>query len=69
VFVCIQENKVSSDRNGESFQWNTRGRLLAAWHGRRNLGQRLLEIAVNGLDDFSQARDAVKTTVRAIVTE
>src|ERR1700730_15253879 len=69
VFVCIQENKVNSDRNGESFEWNTRGRLLAAWHGRRNLGQRLLEIAVNGLDDFSQARDAVKTTVRAIVTD
>ncbi len=69
VFVCIQENKVSSDRNGESFEWNTHGRLLAAWHGRRNLGQRLLEIAVSGLDDFSQARNALKTTVCEIVAD
>jgi hypothetical protein len=47
--------------------WNTRGRLLAAWHGQRNLGQRLLELAVKGFDDFFQARNALKKTVETTV--
>jgi hypothetical protein len=40
---------------------------LAAWHGRRNLGQRLLELAVRGCDDFSQARGALKKTLETTV--
>lgn len=44
-----------------------RGRVLAAWQGKRNLSQRLLEIAMTGFDDFSQAREAAAKTVREIV--
>ncbi|MEY2438877.1 MAG: hypothetical protein QOI34_262, partial [Verrucomicrobiota bacterium] len=48
VFVCIQEDKSMPGQNASANEWNTRGRLLAAWNGQRNLGQRMLEIAVLG---------------------
>ena len=67
VFVCIQEDKRVASGSTESEEWNLRGRLRAAFHGKRNLGQRLLEIAVLGLDDFAQATEAVSKTVSAIV--
>jgi exosortase len=67
VFVCIQEDKRVASSSADSEEWNLRGRLRAAFHGKRNLGQRLLEIAVSGLDDFAQAADAVSKTVPAIV--
>jgi hypothetical protein len=47
--------------------WNTRGRVLAAWHGQRNHGQRLLEMAVIGVRDFDGAREALEATVREVV--
>jgi exosortase len=67
VFVSIQDDKASFNQNMAAANWNTRGRLLAAWQGRRNLGQRLLELAVKGFDDFSQAHDALRKTVETIV--
>lgn len=67
VFVCIQEDKRVASGSTGSEEWNLRGRLRAAFHGKRNLGQRLLEIAVSGLDDFAQATEAVSKTVSAIV--
>jgi exosortase len=67
VFVCIQEDKRVASGSTASEEWNLRGRLRAAFHGKRNLGQRLLEIAVSGLDDFAQAKEAVAKTVNAIV--
>jgi exosortase/archaeosortase family protein len=67
VFVCIQEDKRVPSASTASEEWNLRGRLRAALHGKRNLGQRLLEIAVSGLDDFGQAAEAVAKTVSAIV--
>jgi hypothetical protein len=67
VFVCIQEDKrVASDAT-PSEEWNFRGRVQAALHGKRNLGQRLLELAVSGLDDFTQATEALSKTVSGIV--
>jgi exosortase len=67
VFVCIQEDKLAAPGSGPSEEWSMRGRLLAAIHGKRNLGQRLLEIAVIGLNDFTQAKEAVEKTVSEIV--
>ena len=66
VFVCVQEDARSTVGPAET-EWNLRGRLLAAWQGKRNLGQRLLEIAVLGVDDFSQAREALAKTAKEIV--
>lgn len=67
VFVCIQEDKRVATSSTDPEEWNLRGRLRAAFQGKRNLGQRLLEIAVSGLDDFAQAADAVSKTVGEIV--
>jgi len=68
VFVCIQDDKVpAAFSEVNATNWNLRGRLLAAWHGQRNLGQRLLEIAVIGLPDFSQAKEAAAKIVTEIV--
>jgi exosortase len=67
VFVCIQEDKRVASGVTDSEEWNLRGRLRAASHGKRNLGQRLLEIAILGVDDFAQAAEAVSKTVEEIV--
>ena len=67
VFVCIQEDKQTPSGESESGEWNLPGRLRAAWLGKRNLGQRLLEIAVLGYDDFGEAREALSKTAAAIV--
>jgi hypothetical protein len=68
VFVSIQDDKraISTAKTGPE-QWNTRGRVLGAWRGQRNLGQRLLEIAVTGFDDPGRAREAAAQTVNEIV--
>ena len=67
VFVCIQEDKRVASGSTNFEEWNLRGRLRAAFHGKRNLGQRLLEIAILGVDDFAQAADAVSKAVVEIV--
>jgi hypothetical protein len=69
VFVAIQEDKTPSDKRVNSLEWNTKGRLRAAWNGQRNLGQRLLEIAIIGFDDYFRAREAVVNAAREIVRE
>ena len=50
VFVCIQEDKRLLTSPADAAEWNLRGRLRAALDGKRNLGQRLLELAVLGLE-------------------
>jgi exosortase len=67
VFVCIQDDKWIGTEGSDAGEWNLPGRLRAAWEGKRNLGQRLLEIAVLGYDDFAQAREALAKTAAAIV--
>jgi exosortase len=67
VFVCIQEDKRVASGPSDTGEWNLGGRLKAAFDGKRNLGQRLLEIAVLGLDNFDQAREALSRTVPQIL--
>jgi exosortase len=67
VFVCVQEDKRIASGLSDSGEWNLPGRLRAAWQGKRNLGQRLLEIAILGFDDFRQASEAFSLTVREIL--
>lgn len=67
VFVCIQDDKWTGTEESDSGEWSLPGRVRAAWQGKRNLGQRLLEVAVLGYDDFTQAREALAKTTAAIV--
>jgi len=70
VYVCIQEDKLSSLTNPtQPAEWSARGRILAAMNGRRNLGQRLLELAVIGFNDFDQANAALIETARRVVVQ
>ncbi len=62
VFVCIQEDKRVAKPSPDATEWNLRGRLRTTWEGKRNLGQRLLEIAVSGFDNFGQASEALEKT-------
>jgi len=67
VFVCIQEDRRVASGPADTGEWNLPGRLRAAFEGKRNLGQRLLEIAVLGLDDFAQASDALSRIAEEIL--
>ncbi len=67
VFVCIQEDKRVASGLADTAEWNLRGRLRAALDGKRNLGQRLLEVAILGLDDFSQASEALSKAAEEIL--
>ncbi|HWM25009.1 MAG TPA: exosortase/archaeosortase family protein [Chthoniobacterales bacterium] len=70
VFLSIQDDKgAASTPEGGAGEWNTRGRLRAAWRGQRNPGQRLLEIAVIGFEDYPRATEAAARTVNEIVRE
>lgn len=66
VFVAIQEDKAGVE-NAPPLELSARGRLRAAFNGQRNLGQRLLEIAVIGFDDFPQAREALMRAVPGLI--
>jgi hypothetical protein len=66
VFVCIQEDRFAVDNDAQT-EWNARGRLLAAWTGRRNLGQHLLELALLGANDVAEAERVASNIVSAIV--
>ena len=74
VFVCIQEDKKAArgDDPG-ALEWSTRGRLRAALAGERNLGQRLLELAVVGFPNAEDASrgllEAARQIVRPAVTD
>ncbi|MDQ6809278.1 MAG: exosortase/archaeosortase family protein [Verrucomicrobiota bacterium] len=67
VFVCIQADKSGGGEDVARAELNLRGRLRAVWRGERNLGQRLLELAVSGVPDYPSARAAAVRTVAEIV--
>ena len=67
VFVCIQEDKRVASAPADAGEWNLGGRLRAAFAGKRNLGQRLLEVAVLGLEDFAQASEALSKAAEEIL--
>lgn len=67
VFVVTEEDKHAAEDVDRAIDWTTQGRIRAAWHGERNLGQRLLELAVIGPRDFAQARAALAETARQVV--
>lgn len=67
IFVAVQEDKFFAGETGSAQDWNARGGLRAVLRGQRNLGQRLLELAVAGAADFPRARAAADKTVRLIV--
>ena len=74
VYVCIQEDKHSPGAADPAVaEWSMRGRLRAVLAGERNLGQRLLELAVVGLPTAERASvelvEAAREIVKPVVTD
>ncbi len=68
VFVCIEEDKhASNSDDAPATTWSARGRIAAALHGQRNLGQRMLELAVLGARDASEARASLSATAHEVI--
>ena len=67
VFYCLREDQARGDAfTTESLTYASR--WGAVWAGRRNLGQRSLEVAIWGLADATTAEAALQKHLAAIIT-
>ena len=68
VFRCLWEDRpvtgIARDRN---FDMSISGRLTSAWYGRRNLGQRLLQIAIVGAGSEQEARAGLRQRLSELI--
>ena len=68
VYRCLWEDfPVTGVTRNRNFDMSIRGRLLAAWYGRRNLGQRLLQVAITGMSSEQQARDHLQRRLTDLI--
>jgi len=69
VFYCFWDGRSSyvDDAAAASEDWTARGRLHAAWQGKRELGTRLLELVVWGQDNDAEARDSLERELEKII--
>ena len=68
VFHCLWEENAPGAYVTSATDGMLRLRLQAVLHGRRNLGQRSMELAVAGASDFSTARDLVQQRLQNLIT-
>lgn len=70
VYRCLWEDfpipELTRNRN---FDMSVRGRLLAAWYGRRNLGQRMLQVAMMGMANEEEARTELKSKLANLIVQ
>ena len=69
VFHCVWEDRPAADDADETPEraLGAAGRLRAAWAGRRNLGQRVLEVSLLGPTDAETAWERVRSELPALV--
>jgi len=69
VFYCYWDGRSSyeDDTVAASEDWTVRGRLRAAWQGKRELGTRMLELVVWGQNSDADARAALERELGKIV--
>jgi exosortase len=61
VYRCLWEDRTAAGvASQRRFDMSIRGRVLSSWYGRRNLGQRLLQIAVSGARTEAEAREEIR---------
>lgn len=68
VFHCLWEENAPGTYVTAANAGLLRLRFEAVLQGRRNLGQRSMELAVTGVSDFPTARDFVQQRLRALIT-
>lgn len=66
VFYCFWEERAkdSYQRHVEPGRWD---RLRSAWEGKRNLGQRSIEVMIGGIDDPAAARALVQEELSKLI--
>ena len=68
VFRCLWEDYPTSEiARNRNFDMSIMGRLKTAWHGRRNLGQRLLQIAIAGASSEQDAREQMQRRLSELI--
>lgn len=69
VFYCYSDGRSSyeSAAAAEQEDWTARGRLRAAWQGRRDVGAQMLEVVVWGYEDDHDAEQALQRQLEHII--
>ena len=68
VFRCLWEDyPMAGVARNRNFDMSIFGRLKTAWYGRRNLGQRLLQIAVTGVQSEQDAREQMQRRLSELI--
>jgi hypothetical protein len=69
VFYCYSDGRSSYEnaKAAEQEDWSARGRVRAAWQGRRDVGAQMLEVVVWGYEDDREAEEALKRQLAEII--
>jgi Protein of unknown function (DUF3485) len=69
VFYCYWDSRSSYETTAAANEedWTARGRLRAAWNGRREAGAQMLEVVVSGYDDDAAAATALQRQLEQII--
>ena len=69
VFYCYWDARSSYENatTAAMEDWSARGRLRAAWQGRREIGAQMLELVVWGYEDDSQANEVLERELNRLI--
>ena len=68
VFRCLWEDYPLAEAvRNRNFDMSIFGRLRSSWYGRRNLGQRLLQIAIAGAQSEQEAREQMQRRLSELI--
>jgi len=69
VFYCYADGRSSYESTAAAVEedWSMRGRVRAAWQGRRDVGAQMLEVVVWGYEDDREADEALKQQLAQII--
>lgn len=68
VYRCLWEESAGvAGARERNFDMSIQGRLLSSWYGRRNLGQRLVQIGVSGVQSDAEAREDISRRLPGMI--
>lgn len=68
VYRCLwEEFPIAGVARNRNFDMSVRGRVMSAWYGRRNLGQKLLQIAIAGVQSEQVAREEMQSRLSELI--
>jgi exosortase len=68
VYRCLWEERAGAGlRQVRRFDMSIHGRLMSSWYGRRNLGQKLVQVAIFGAGSEVEARDDFKRRMPRLI--